>query len=256
MSYSQQNIDASGRAKVVQSDLAVLATLAALSATGAIPTSGSGIAGIQLTGTWAGTVTFQGTEDPLAATAPTASWFNVNGVASVTGLQVTSTTTNGQWRVNAGSYTAVRVVMTVFTSGSATAWINTSAAASMATLAEPLPAGTNAIGTVQPGNIANTTPWLVNIQQATTGTITSVTSAAASTVILAANTNRKGATLYNESTAVLYLALSATAASTTAYSIQVQPSGYYELPPDRLYNGQLTGTWATANGFARITELT
>jgi hypothetical protein len=251
-----QGVDSNGRAKVYQADVAVLASPGALNATGAVATSGIGIVGIQVTGTWVGTITFQGTEDPLAATAPTTSWFNVNGVASVTGLQVTTTTANGQWRINAGSYTAVRVLMSVYTSGTATVWLNSSAAASMATLAEPLPVGTNSIGTVQPGNTPNTTPWLVNQQTATVGTITSVAGAATSTTLLASNVNRKGAHLYNESTAILYLGLTASAVSLTSYTVQVAAQGYFELPNTRLYTGQLTGIWAAANGNVRVTELT
>lgn len=129
-------------------DLATTGTLAALSAVVVTASSSQGIVAIQLTGTWVGTITFQGTEDPLGVTAPSTSWFNVNGVASVSGLQLTNVTANGQFRVNAGGYTAVRAIMTVFTSGSATVWINASSASSMATLAEPLPVGANTIGNV------------------------------------------------------------------------------------------------------------
>jgi hypothetical protein len=146
--------------------------------------------------------------------------------------------------------------MSVYTSGTATVWLNSSAAASMATLAEPLPVGTNSIGTVQPGNTPNTTPWLVNQQTATVGTITSVAGAATSTTLLASNVNRKGAHLYNESTAILYLGLTASAVSLTSYTVQVAAQGYFELPNTRLYTGQLTGIWAAANGNVRVTELT
>lgn len=212
------NSDANGRAKVVQSDLAVTATLAAASATGATATVGSGIAGIQLTGTWVGTITFQGTQDPLAATAPAASWFNVNGVASVTGLQVTSTTTNGQWRVNAGGYTAVRAIMTVFTSGSATVWINSSAAASMATLAEPLPAGANTIGAV---NIAATQTLaavtaITNALPAGTNNIGKVNAATSAT---------GGATPFTLISAATTNATSVKATAGTVYSIQASNTG-------------------------------
>lgn len=92
-----------------------------------------------------------------------------------------------------------------------------------------------------------------------TGTITSVNDAAASTTILASNANRKGATVFNDSTSILYLALSNTTASTTVYSVQVPAGGYYELPvcDCGVYTGILVGIWsADASGAARITELT
>lgn len=92
-----------------------------------------------------------------------------------------------------------------------------------------------------------------------TGTITSVNDAATSTTILAANASRKGATVFNDSTAVLYLALSDTTASATAYTVQIPAGGYYELPvcDGGVYTGKIVGIWASdASGAARVTELT
>jgi hypothetical protein len=89
-----------------------------------------------------------------------------------------------------------------------------------------------------------------------TGTNTSVADNAASVTILASNTARLGATVYNDSSATLYLLLGATAASTTNYTCRVVSSGYYEVPFG--YTGQLTGIWASdpGDGAARVTELT
>ena len=53
-----------------------------------------------------------------------------------------------------------------------------------------------------------------------TATLSSVNGAASSTQLLAANTGRKGAYFYNDSTAILYLAF-AGSASTTAYTLQI-----------------------------------
>lgn len=83
--------------------------------------------------------------------------------------------------------------------------------------------------------------------------ITSVASATTSATIKAANTSRKGLTVFNDSTAILYIALAATA-STTAYTAQVGASDYYEVPFG--YAGPVSGVWATANGNARVTEIT
>lgn len=98
-----------------------------------------------------------------------------------------------------------------------------------------------------------------NSDGATTGTITSVNDAASSTTILAANTSRKGATVYNDSTVVLYLALSDTTASATVHTVQIAAGGYYELPATEggVYTGKIVGIWASdASGAARITEFT
>jgi hypothetical protein len=91
---------------------------------------------------------------------------------------------------------------------------------------------------------------------ATTGTPTSVASSTTAATLLAANANRRGATIYNESTAVLYLALfTHTSVSTTVYTLQIAAGGYYELPQPVVL-GEVSGVWAAANGSARITELT
>lgn len=82
--------------------------------------------------------------------------------------------------------------------------------------------------------------------------ITSVASSATVVTLLAAAASRRGATVYNESTATLYLALAA-AASLTAYTAQVPPGGYYEVPYQ--YAGIITGLWSSANGNARVTAI-
>lgn len=85
------------------------------------------------------------------------------------------------------------------------------------------------------------------------GVITRVTSAAADTLILEANDSRKGATIYNESTAILYLTLSKVAATVTVYSVQLAAGANFVLRENE-YIGQVRGIWAAANGAAMITE--
>ena len=92
---------------------------------------------------------------------------------------------------------------------------------------------------------------------ATTGTQTTVAGSTASTPILVVNSDRLGATIFNDQSvggAVLYLRLSATAATTVYYTTQIGPLGYYEVPAG--YTGAITGIWSAAQGNARITELT
>jgi galactitol-specific phosphotransferase system IIB component len=92
-----------------------------------------------------------------------------------------------------------------------------------------------------------------------TGTGSSVTASTTVGTLLASNANRIGATIFNDSTSKLYLALHSGAAITAtapaaAHTIQIPAGGYYEVPFG--YTGIITGLWAAANGAARVTELT
>lgn len=83
-------------------------------------------------------------------------------------------------------------------------------------------------------------------------TPTTVASSITSETILAANSNRKGATIWNDSTAILYLEIGATAA-TNAFTAKLFASGYYEVPFH--YTGVISGIWSAANGNALVREL-
>jgi hypothetical protein len=85
--------------------------------------------------------------------------------------------------------------------------------------------------------------------------LSNVASSATVVTILAANTARRGMYLFNDSTSAMYLAFVA-AASLTNFTVKIPPAGYYEMPNAPTYTGILTALWDTANGSARITELT
>lgn len=92
---------------------------------------------------------------------------------------------------------------------------------------------------------------------AVNGTQSIVASSASDVTILAVTPNmggRKGATVYNDSTQVLYLLLSNATSSTTVYTVQLAANAYYEVPFN--YQGVIKGIWASANGNARVTEFT
>lgn len=76
------------------------------------------------------------------------------------------------------------------------------------------------------------------------------------TLLLAANLNRLGAIVVNDSSATLYLGLGATTVTSTNYTTKILPNGYFEIPFS--FTGQIRGIWATDpnDGGARITELT
>lgn len=91
-----------------------------------------------------------------------------------------------------------------------------------------------------------------------TGTLTNVAGSASSVTVLAANSGRFGATIVNDSSALLYLKFGSTA-STTSYTVVLAgaasaPFAYYEVPFG--YTGIITGIWASATGNARVTEVT
>lgn len=88
-----------------------------------------------------------------------------------------------------------------------------------------------------------------------------VASSASSVAIVANNPQRRGLTITNTSTAILYLnLLGGTATATTAHSIQIASNGRYDLPAfegngnTECYTGAITGIWASANGQANVTE--
>lgn len=92
----------------------------------------------------------------------------------------------------------------------------------------------------------------------TTGTTSQVASSGSAVTVLAANALRKGATIVNDSTAILYLILSSTTPTTSVYTVALAAKGtvgaYYEVPYG--YTGIIKGIWASANGNAVVTELT
>ena len=88
-----------------------------------------------------------------------------------------------------------------------------------------------------------------------TGTQTNPSVGTTSVTLLAANANRRAATIYNGSTSILYVRLSATAASTTTFTCKMQPDDYYEVPSQ--YNGAITGILNTGSStLIQVTEIT
>lgn len=101
--------------------------------------------------------------------------------------------------------------------------------------------------------LSGTTDEVSTIQKPiTTSTPSNVNSSASNVTLLAANANRRAATIYNDSTQVLYVKFGATA-SATSFKVAISPNGYYEFPLP-VYTGIVDGIWAAANGAARITE--
>ncbi len=87
-----------------------------------------------------------------------------------------------------------------------------------------------------------------------TSAVTSVGSSVANVTILAANSDRLGATIYNDSNSRLFLKLGAVA-TVTDFTVRLGPQDYYEVPAR--YTGIIDGIWdPIVSGSGRVTELT
>ncbi|HNC58450.1 MAG TPA: hypothetical protein PLP33_23690 [Leptospiraceae bacterium] len=154
---------------------------------------------------------------------------------------------------------------TLFVTGTVAASISSVAQGNSGSIAQSwyvqLTNGTSVIGQAQgnalfvTGNLTVTNIVTTSLQRATSSSVVSVARNAASTTILAANGYRNGASIFNDSNAVLYLRLSAGTASSTSYSTKLGAQSYFEVPTN--YSGAITGIWASAGiGNAYVTEYT
>jgi len=105
-------------------------------------------------------------------------------------------------------------------------------------------------------NVANSAGWSVfALDSAAVGAVvTAITSTVGTVVLAAAQVKRVALSIYNASTNPLYMKFGSGAKSTD-FTLMMVGSAYYEIPRP-IYNGQITGVWPTANGFAYITEST
>lgn len=88
----------------------------------------------------------------------------------------------------------------------------------------------------------------------TTSTVTQVAPLTVTQTLLAANTLRMGAIVFNDSASLLYLKLGASASS-SSFTVKVQSRGYYELPSG--YAGIVDAVSSSVSGTDQIlvTEL-
>lgn len=96
-------------------------------------------------------------------------------------------------------------------------------------------------------------PIAVTNSLSSTAVITSVANSLSTGVLLASNTARRGFMIFNDSSAVVFVAFAATA-STTAFSVKLQPGAEYEPGID--YTGVISSIASAAVGACRITEFT
>jgi hypothetical protein len=84
--------------------------------------------------------------------------------------------------------------------------------------------------------------------------VTNVAALATNQTLIVSNASRRGVSVYNDSTATLYLKLGSTLSSSTSFTVKMAPDSYYEVPFS--YTGTINGTWSAAIGSARVTEVT
>lgn len=95
-----------------------------------------------------------------------------------------------------------------------------------------------------------------NPTQPTAAATTSVAAAGVDTVLLAANANRKGASVWNDSATATLLLKFGAGASAASFKVSISPGTGYELPYP-VYTGAVNGFWTGAiAGSARISEET
>lgn len=129
-----------------------------------------------------------------------------SGAQSLTSNAIVTAVQSGTW--NIGTVTTVTTVSAV------------------TAISNALPAGTNAIGTIQPGNTANTTPWLVSqVPTTTAGSSTCYLTSAASTN--ATNCKASAGNVYG------------------VYIINTTSTNYFL----RMYNSSGTPTCSSSTGF-------
>lgn len=107
------------------------------------------------------------------------------------------------------------------------------------------------------GNSSTTPFWVTgsvttNFDPSTSATVTPVSSSATVVTLAAANGSRRGLTIYNDSTKILFVKLGS-GASQTDFSVKLSSQGYYETPAQ--YTGIVTGLWSSVNGFGYVTEI-
>lgn len=97
--------------------------------------------------------------------------------------------------------------------------------------------------------------WSVATATYSSSAVSSVTSAATNTVLLASNASRRQAVLYNDCDKAVYVKLGTTA-SNTSFSYRLQPNQTLELPTP-VYTGAIDGIWdSSPTGSMRVTEIT
>lgn len=191
---------------------------------------------LQITGTWVGTITIGCSNDNQNFS--NAITFNN---ASTTAGGATSITANGTY-FGYINYKYIRVRMTSYTSGTATATLVVTSS----------PGGQQVIGALA----AQSGFWTIHPAIAGSSAVSATNASASSVTILASNTSRRAAYIVNASDKIMYVKFGANA-STVSYTKKLAPGDDWPLPTPPIYSGILSAIWeAGPTGSAIVTELT
>lgn len=168
-----------------------------------------------------------------------------------------SLTTAGALRVDGSAVTQpISAASLPLPTGAAISALQTAGNASLTSIDGKLPAtlgqktSANSFAVVL---ASDQSPIPVTNSLSSTAALSSVSNAITSTVLLASNTARRGFIVYNDSLAIVFVAFAATA-STTAFSVKLQPGSEYEPGID--YTGTISSIASAAIGAMRVTEFT
>lgn len=88
----------------------------------------------------------------------------------------------------------------------------------------------------------------------TSATTVSNSLSATSSVLVSANANRKGLTIFNSLSTTVYID-SDGSVSASAYMLAIPPGGYFEMPAsDALYTGELSAILTSGTGSVQVRE--
>lgn len=199
--------------------------------------------------------TIQGTPNVAVTSFPDNEPFNVAQINGVTVAMNTGNSSTGTQRVVlATDQPAVNVIGTASAQGhvaqDSPVAGNPVLTGGRASAAEP---------SAMSGDADSVYNWLdrkgrqIVAMQAGTNTLTGVSAATSSVVLLASNTSRKGASIYNDSNNPMYMRVGLGAASATVFTAKMQPYDYFEVPFGG--TGTISGIWATGlSGSAQVNE--
>jgi hypothetical protein len=247
-----------------------LGLLSAAQDTVVLPVEGYGSVGVQILGTYSGTVTFECSLNAL-------DWVTWNVVAVNGSSAITSTSSTGLWVGSAAGLVVIRLRMSAYTSGLAQARLLAAAQSAAAGGG----GGGGGGGTVQIQgddgatkatvfDYTSSNPMAVRLVDSSgagytasgapassTSALTNVAATASSVTLLASNASRLAFDIYNDDTGTLLLKFGTTA-STTSYTKQLLAQDYFGTHQLGVnYTGRIDGIWLTpGSGAARVTELT
>lgn len=103
------------------------------------------------------------------------------------------------------------------------------------------------------GTESDPIPMIMDVAPRSVTPTVSVASSTSSVSIVSANSDRKGISVYNNSTAALFLSYATPATAANSF-MQMQPGSMLMLDQQLMVSNAIYGIWTAANGTAQVTE--